>query len=150
MAELLEEWEIPRALVHGGYSSVLALEPPPDQDGWPLTLSAPAERQDPGPGRGAPEGLQRVGRAQGRPHPGPADRPPGAQPIGGLGDGPLGGRGACAAVADALSTAFMIQPAEEIADLCRKCPDLEAWLVPGPVEGGEKASVLVHLDASTT
>ena len=41
MAEVLEEWEIPHALVHGGYSSVLALEPPPDRDGWPLTLSAP-------------------------------------------------------------------------------------------------------------
>ena len=32
MAELLEEWEIPRALVHGGYSSVLALEAPPDRE----------------------------------------------------------------------------------------------------------------------
>ena len=41
VAELLEEWGIPRALVHGGYSSVLALEAPPDEDGWPLTLSAP-------------------------------------------------------------------------------------------------------------
>ena len=41
IAEVLEEWEIPHALVHGGYSSVLALEPPPDEDGWPLTLSAP-------------------------------------------------------------------------------------------------------------
>jgi thiamine biosynthesis lipoprotein len=28
MAELLLEWEIPRAMVHGGYSSVRALEPP--------------------------------------------------------------------------------------------------------------------------
>ena len=26
MAEVLEEWEIPRALVHGGFSSVLALD----------------------------------------------------------------------------------------------------------------------------
>ena len=42
MTEVLGEWEIPRALVHGGYSSVLALEPPPEADGWPLTLSAPA------------------------------------------------------------------------------------------------------------
>ena len=30
-----------RALVHGGFSSVLALEPPADHDGWPLTLSDP-------------------------------------------------------------------------------------------------------------
>ena len=38
MAELLEDWGLERALVHGGFSSVLALEPPDDADGWPLTL----------------------------------------------------------------------------------------------------------------
>ena len=42
MAELLEEWGLERALVHGGFSSVLALEPPAGRDGWPLTLSDPA------------------------------------------------------------------------------------------------------------
>src|SRR5262249_51520195 len=41
MAELLEEWGIDRALVHGGFSSVLALEPPLGHEGWPLTLSTP-------------------------------------------------------------------------------------------------------------
>jgi len=40
-AELLEEWEVRRALLHGGYSSVLALEPPHDSQGWPLTISVP-------------------------------------------------------------------------------------------------------------
>ena len=42
VAELLEEWGIERALVHGGFSSVLALEAPAGRDGWPLTLSDPA------------------------------------------------------------------------------------------------------------
>ena len=46
MAEVLEEWEIPHALVHGGFSSVLALEAPPERDGWPLTLSAPGPGED--------------------------------------------------------------------------------------------------------
>ena len=41
MAELLEEWGLQASLVHGGFSSVLALEPPPGHDGWPLTLSDP-------------------------------------------------------------------------------------------------------------
>ena len=41
----------------------------------------------------------------------------------------------------------MIQPAEEIAELCRRCPGLEAWLVPEPAEGSEEAPVLVHLGA---
>ena len=43
MAEMLEEWELPVSLVHGGFSSMLALEPPGGRDGWPLTLSDPAE-----------------------------------------------------------------------------------------------------------
>ncbi|MFO7694727.1 MAG: FAD:protein FMN transferase, partial [Vicinamibacterales bacterium] len=41
MADLLEEWELEQALVHGGFSSVLALEAPAGCDGWPLTLSDP-------------------------------------------------------------------------------------------------------------
>ena len=42
MAELLEEWGVHDSLVHGGFSSVLALEPLAGCDGWPLTLSDPA------------------------------------------------------------------------------------------------------------
>ena len=41
MAEVLEEWGLSAALVHGGFSSVLALDAPPGHDGWPLTLSDP-------------------------------------------------------------------------------------------------------------
>jgi FAD:protein FMN transferase len=40
-AELLQDWEVTRALLHGGYSSVLALDPPHGREGWPLTLSVP-------------------------------------------------------------------------------------------------------------
>ena len=42
VADLLEEWGLSQTLVHGGFSSVLALEPPEGRDGWPLTLSDPA------------------------------------------------------------------------------------------------------------
>jgi thiamine biosynthesis lipoprotein len=44
VAELLREWSIEAALISGGYSSVLALDAPPGADGWPLTLSNPADR----------------------------------------------------------------------------------------------------------
>jgi len=151
MAEVLEEWEIPRALVHGGYSSVLALEPPPEQDGWPLTLSAP--------GPGDDRVLARVSaRHRAFSASGVRKGDHILDPRTGL---PVQGRtaawvaipgadgGSPAAVADALSTAFMIQPAEEIAELCRRCPGLESWLVPAPMAGGGKAPVLVHLGAST-
>ncbi len=150
MAEVLEEWEIPHALVHGGYSSVLALEAPPDQDGWPLTLSAP------GPGENRVlarvSARQRAFSASGvrkgdhvlDPRTGLAVRGRRAAWV----VVPREDEGA-AAVADALSTAFMIQPAGEIAELCRRFPGLEAWVVPGPAEGGEGAPVLVHLGDPT-
>jgi thiamine biosynthesis lipoprotein ApbE len=41
-----------------------------------------------------------------------------------------------AAVAEALSTAFMLLPVEEIEDLCRQCPGVEAWLILEPTEAG--------------
>jgi thiamine biosynthesis lipoprotein len=41
MAEVLEEWGLDQAVVHGGFSSMLALNAPAGADGWPLTLSDP-------------------------------------------------------------------------------------------------------------
>ena len=41
MAMLLREWSIDVALIHGGYSSVLALDGPADMKGWPVTMSDP-------------------------------------------------------------------------------------------------------------
>lgn len=42
MAEVLSEWSITKGLVHGGASSVIALQPPDGKSGWPITLSDPA------------------------------------------------------------------------------------------------------------
>lgn len=131
MAELLDEWGIASALLHGGFSSVLALEAPPGEEGWPLTLSLP--------GPGEPRILARVSARQRAfsasgtlkgdhvrdPHTGRAVQGRAAWvALGRSGDG--GAR--AGAVAEALSTAFMILPAERAADLCRGFPDLEAWL----------------------
>ena len=159
MAELLEEWGLERALVHGGFSSVLALEPPAGRDGWPLTLS------DPGgaftgarPPLGAPDGARGVRRAQGRPHRRPAHRRarpraaarPGSrcpgrdEPVAGLADRAEGPRIAAAAVADALTTAFMLLSIEEIAALCERSPGLEAWVLPESAGGRPGEARLLH------
>jgi len=146
-AELLEEWGLERSLVHGGFSSVLALDPPPEREGWPLTMSAPGPgapgpllwivaRQralgasgtrkgdhilDPGTGRRAADGAVWVSVPRG-PEEGPS----------------------AAAVADALSTAFMVLAPERARDLCRRNPGLEAWRLQEPV-GQEGPATLVHL-----
>jgi len=43
MAKLLKEWEIKTALLHGGKSTALALDPPLNQNGWPVTISNPTD-----------------------------------------------------------------------------------------------------------
>ncbi|MCK4628833.1 MAG: FAD:protein FMN transferase [Sedimentisphaerales bacterium] len=46
MAALLREWGIDTALIHGGSSSILAMDGPPGTKGWPLTISNPDNCQD--------------------------------------------------------------------------------------------------------
>jgi thiamine biosynthesis lipoprotein len=161
MAELLEEWGLERALVHGGFSSVLALEAPEGLDGWPLTLSDPAApsrvlaqlaaRQaalgasgirktdhivdpltgDPARGRRAawvavprPDAALREMRAEGRP------------------------RVAAAAVADALTTAFMLMSVGKIETLCSQTPGVEAWVLPEPSGSRPAEATLLHFGDS--
>jgi thiamine biosynthesis lipoprotein len=147
-ADLLQEWEISRALIHGGFSSVLVLEPPPDHEGWPLTISLPgaapvlerivARRQawsasgirkkdhivDPRTGlpvrdrsavwvSGSLESLSAAYRGE------KSTAPSGTFDTG---DSP-------SAVAEALSTAFMIMSREEIADWCLRHPGVEARIL---------------------
>jgi thiamine biosynthesis lipoprotein len=164
MAELLEEWEIRRALVHGGFSSVLALEAPPERDGWPLTLSAPgagdgrvlarvSARQKAFSASGTRKGDHILDPRTGRPaHDRAAwvalSRPEAAVMEEAASDGGLTALRSEAAVAEALSTAFMILPAEEVEDFCRHCPGLEAWLILEATEVGKTGPALVHLAAS--
>jgi thiamine biosynthesis lipoprotein len=139
VAELLEEWGLERALVHGGFSSVLALEPPADRDGWPLTLSDPAMpsrvlarlsmRQVALSASGVRKKDHIVDPGTGEPVRGRlaawvALPRPGASAV----EGP---RLAPAAVADALTTAFMLLNIDEIAALCERSPELEAWVLSG-------------------
>ena len=157
MAELLEEWEVPCALVHGGYSSVLALEAPPDGDGWPLTLSTPgpgaqkvlarlSARQVAFSASGTRKGAHildpRTGRTV-RDRAAWAVLPRGVEVE--AGDGWADAAGSPAAFAEGLSTAFVILSVEEVAALCRKVPRLEAWLLREPTKGGDRAAALVHL-----
>jgi thiamine biosynthesis lipoprotein len=134
MGAVLEEWGLPRSLLHGGWSSVLALEPPPGRDGWPLSMSAP--------GPGTSKVLARVsarqqawsasGTAKGDhildPRAGSAVAP-GAVWVGVPRDTREGA--SPAAVADALSTAFMVLSPVTIEELCAQNPGLEAWRLEG-------------------
>jgi thiamine biosynthesis lipoprotein len=157
MAEVLEEWELRRALVHGGFSSVLALEAPDGCDGWPLTLSDPGARsrvltrlsvrQTALGASGLQKGDHIVEPRTGRPVRGrratwvAAPRPDAAQAGTSAGEGP---RLAATAVTDALTTAFMLLGIEEIAALCERSPGLQAWVLPDSDDGRHGEAELLH------
>ena len=154
VAELLEEWGLERAFVHGGFSSAVALEPPAGAEGWPLTLSDPREpsqiftrlsmRQAALSASGVRKGDHirdpRTGApVRGRLAAWVALPRPAKQATAAPDAGP---RLAPGAVADALTTAFMLLPVAEIEALCQRSPGLDAWILG---DGGSGAADLVHL-----
>jgi thiamine biosynthesis lipoprotein len=143
MAELLLEWEVPHALIHGGFSSVRALESPPGRAGWPLRMRAPGGGAELARLSASRRALGASGTRKGD-HivdPRSGGRAPGREAawVAVAAAGPPDENRSPAAVADALSTAFMILTVEEIAELCSRFPELEAWLVPAPEEGSPAA-----------
>jgi thiamine biosynthesis lipoprotein len=144
MAEVLEEWGLEQALVHGGFSSMLALEPPAGRKSWPLTISDPGD---------ASRVLTRVSARQtalGASGIRKTDHivdPRTSEPVRARlaswvvvprprpTSGGAGPRLAAAAVADALTTAFMMLNREEIASLCERAPGTEAWVLERDAQG---------------
>ncbi|MBZ5495004.1 MAG: FAD:protein FMN transferase [Acidobacteriia bacterium] len=130
MAEVLKDWEVDRALIHAGYSSVLALESPPGGQGWPLTLSAPGTETVLARIMARDQALSGSGIRKTDHILDPREQKPVrlrsaawvSAPRKVLGESP-------AAVADALSTAFMILSAQEIEAYCRNHSGLEAWIL---------------------
>jgi thiamine biosynthesis lipoprotein len=157
VAELLEEWGIDRALVHGGFSSVLALEAPAGRDGWPLTLSDPAApsrvlarlsvRQTALGASGVRKGDHIVDPRRGVPVRGrlaawvALPRPKRTRAETPADEGP---RIAAGAVTDALTTAFMLLSSGEIAALCDRSPGLEAWVLPESARRQPDEAELLH------
>lgn len=157
MAELLDEWGLGVVLVHGGFSSVLALDPPAGREGWPLTLSDPGApsrvlarlsvRQTALGASGLRKGGHIVDPRTGEPARGrlaawvAVPRPETARGEAAAEEGP---RVAAAAVTDALTTAFMLLGTEEISALCERSPGLEAWVLPESAGGQPGEADLLH------
>jgi thiamine biosynthesis lipoprotein len=157
VAELLEEWGLGQALVHGGFSSVLALDPPNGRVGWPLTLSDPSApsrvlarlsmRQTALGASGVRKKDHIVDPRNGKPARGrlaswaAVPRPRVATADASVEEEP---RAAAAAVTDALTTAFMLLSPEEIERLCDGSPGLEAWILPEHADGPHGETHLHH------
>lgn len=167
--ELLEEWEIRQVLLHGGFSSVLALDPPPGREGWPLTISLPGSQ----PARvlARVEARRQAWSASGSRKKDHIVNPRTRSPVrnrpavwvsGGLealaATCPREARNpACswpqgifetgdspAAIAEALSTACMILTFEEIADYCVRHPGVEVRVLTSDPSEPSAAPLMVH------
>jgi thiamine biosynthesis lipoprotein len=123
MGELLREWEVNTALINGGGSSVLALDGPVNLSGWPVTLSSPDNRilakvhlkNRALSGSGVQRGRHIINPRTGQPV---TDKL---------------GAWVCtkdAAMADALSTAFMVMGIKDIQQYCEKHTDIQAMALP--------------------
>lgn len=117
LAEVLREWDVSSACLNSGGSTVLALAPPADLRGWPVTLAA--RDDDPAPhtfslahaalsGSGtAVKGAHVLDPRTGR----PAARRARVWSL-----------APTAAMADALSTAFFVMPDDAVAAFCTAYP----------------------------
>ena len=124
VAGLLREWSIDRAMIHGGYSTVLAMGAPADSAGWPITFSNPLDRKETiarltiedeaVSGSGLEQGVHIIDPRQ-------------AKPVAGKLASWSSARDA--ATADALSTAFMVMSPEEITRYCAGHADARALVV---------------------
>ena len=133
-------WGLDQVLIDAGSSSVLALEPPAGDEAWPLTISDPA---DSGTILARISAKQRALGASGIRKSdhivNPLTRAPVRSRLAAWVSAPRVALAAISrradvdasptAVADALSTAFMISPVEEIAAYCEKHPGLEVWIL---------------------
>jgi len=139
-ASVLREWNVDHALIDSGASSVLALEPPAGEAGWPLTFSDPRDprvvlirrtaRQAALSASGIRKGDHIIDPRSGAPV---RSRPAAwvAAPIPVLTaiSDRAGVESSPAAVADALSTAFMVGSTDDVAAYCARHPGLEAWIL---------------------
>jgi len=124
LAAVLADWEIPAALLGAGASTWLACGAPENAAGWTLVLGPEHDLRRVRLKDGSLSGSGTAVRGEHIIDPRTA-RPPhvrcrawAAAPT--------------AAEADALSTAFMILSEPEIRALCRRWPDLWAWLLTSP------------------
>jgi thiamine biosynthesis lipoprotein len=121
MAEFLEEWDLPQALLHGGGSTVLALDPPDGQEGWKVGFGEESGREPMVLRRAA---LSGSGKAVKGAH---VMDPRTGMPA--MNHTRTWAKAPTAAMSDALSTAFMVMSQEEVDAYCEVHPDVSAYFL---------------------
>lgn len=124
MGQLLSEWDINIAMISAGQSTILSIGVPHGLAGWPVTISNPNDNR-------IMKRLCLAGRALSA-----SGLQKGPHIINPHSGRPARGKMACwataktAAVADALSTAFMVMSLDEIQDYCQNHAETSYVVVP--------------------
>ena len=129
VSALLRDWDIDAALIHGGFSTVMALDRPLGTEGWPMTISHPVTGRVLRHFHLENQALSGSGLFKGQ-H---IIDPRTLEPV-------HGSRAAwsCttdAALSDALSTAFMVMTPDEIRHYCEHHPGIQAAVLLDPESG---------------
>jgi len=128
MAEVLVEWDVTAAMLCASTSTVLALRPPPGEPGWIVTLGPHGSHDQ--RVRLAGQALSGSGKSvRGEHIIDPATGKPAQAARRAWAAAPTG------AVADALSTAFMVMSEEAVGDYCRAHADVSAGSETGHQRG---------------
>ena len=134
MGQLLGEWGIDTAMISAGQSTILPIGIPAGLSGWPVTLSNPIDNEIFNKLYLSDKALSASGLQKGSHITNPRTGKP------------VKSRLACwataklAAVADALSTAFMVMSLDEIEAFCESHADISALII----KSGRKRE-LIHL-----
>ncbi len=117
MSDTLHEWDCARALLNAGDSTVLALDPPEDNpDGWPVTAGGGKQRWLAN-GALSGSGMEVRGAHVIDPRTG--------RPVSIKEKNIIWSLAPYAALADALSTAFLVMSKKEIKAVCNRHPEIE-------------------------
>ncbi len=124
IAGLLRDWEIESVLLAASTSTLLARKPPPGVQGWPVSIGPPHDTHHLRISNHAVSGSGTAARGH---H---IIVPKTGQPA--KGRIRVWAIAPTAAMADALSTAFMVMSAEQIRRCCRRQPGVRAFLMESP------------------
>lgn len=123
IAAVLNEWKVQRVIIHGGMSTLLALEPPADAPGWKVQITNPVSQQIIRVLQMKREALSCSGLRRG------TDM---IHPVTGLAiqdKSAVWVKGGDPAVCDALSTASMVMSLQQIERLTQEYPSIGIFVV---------------------
>jgi thiamine biosynthesis lipoprotein len=135
MAGILKEWGIQHALLHSGFSTVLALAAPVNTEGWPVSLTHPLAKKEIKILFLSRQAVSGSGRQKGNHIIDPRTGYPATGTLAAWVLAPTAAR------ADALSTAFMVMSSKEAKEYINKHKDISACIIKDKTQRAQRKTL---------